>query len=72
MITADQNSIPNREGTLQAVMHIIDCELKLPKSDPAKAIILGINALSIEDQIKVGERLIAYLKEQLMKINQKS
>ena len=62
---------PNREGIITAAIHIIECELKRPDGNPSQGVIIALNALSGPDQKKVAERMIAFLKEQKVIINQK-
>ena len=63
-----------RKGTLIAAIHILEIEATgttLADTQPANAIIIALNALSINDQQNISKRIIAYLKEQEMLLNQK-
>lgn len=60
-----------RKGILNASLHIIECELQKENPQPANSVILSLNAMSMEDQTAIAKRVIAYLKEQEMLLNQK-
>lgn len=71
-----------RRGIINASLHIVEAEIKItqenktgftpPVGNPASAIMLAINALPLEDQTNIAKRIVAYLKEQEMLLNQKS
>jgi hypothetical protein len=60
-----------RKGIIQAAMHILESEAQRLDPDPITAITIAVNALPDEDQKNIAKRIVSYLKEQEMLLNQK-
>jgi len=69
---AENQKESSRKGIIQASLHIVESEMKLSESNPAKAITICLNMLSHDDQAKAAERFTSFLKEQEMLMNKKA
>lgn len=66
-----EQTTEQRKGIIKAGIHILESEAAREEPSPTIAIMLAINALPVSDQQNVSKRIVAYLKEQEMLLNQK-
>jgi hypothetical protein len=56
--------LTQRKGIMNASLHIIEAELEKENPQPANAIIVALNSMSLDDQSAIAKRIVAFLKEQ--------